>query len=83
MKCCLMPKYLFTGIQNEYWVIFHVFFLLSADFVFENKYFKKNSYRNTIEVFNNLDPDQVQCFVGPDLGVNCLQRLLSADGISR
>ena len=24
---------------------------------------------------NTLDPDQVRCFVGPDLGPNCLQRL--------
>ena len=31
---------------------------------------------------NSLDPDQAQCFVGPDLGPNCLQRL-SADDKSR
>ena len=24
---------------------------------------------------NSLDPDQAQHFVGPDLGINCLQRL--------
>ena len=24
----------------------------------------------------NLDPDQALCFVGPDLGLNCLQRTL-------
>ena len=24
---------------------------------------------------NSLDPDQAGCFVGPDLGPNCLQRL--------
>ena len=24
---------------------------------------------------NNMDPDQDQLFVGPDLGPNCLQRL--------
>ena len=29
-----------------------------------------------------LGPDQAQCFVGPDLGPNCLQRL-SADNTSR
>ena len=26
---------------------------------------------------NSLDPDQVRYFVGPDLGPNCLQRLLA------
>ena len=28
---------------------------------------------------NNLDPDQVRHFVGPDLGPNCLQRLSAED----
>ena len=27
---------------------------------------------------NSLDPNQAECFVGPDVGPNCLQRL-SAD----
>ena len=31
-----------------------------------------------MRVSNSLDPDQVQHFVGPDLGPNCLQKL-SAD----
>ena len=31
---------------------------------------------------NSLDPDQVQCFVLPDLGPNCLQKI-SADNTSR
>ena len=31
----------------------------------------------TIRVSNSLDPDQAQHFVGPDLGPNCLQRLLA------
>ena len=30
--------------------------------------FPKNSFRNMIRVSNSLDPDQVQHFVGPDLG---------------
>ena len=30
---------------------------------------------------NSLDPDQAQHFVGPDLGLNCLQ-MLSADNKS-
>ena len=29
---------------------------------------------NTIRVSNGLDPDQGQHCVGPDLGLNCLQR---------
>ena len=28
---------------------------------------------------NSLDPDQARCFVGPDLGPNCLQRLSADD----
>ena len=37
---------------------------------------------NTIRVSNSLDPDQARQNVGPDLGLNCLQRL-SADDTSR
>ena len=44
--------------------------------------FSKNSFRNTIRVWNSLDPDQARHFVGPDLDPNCLQRL-SADNTSR
>ena len=39
--------------------------------------FSRKSFRNTIRVSNNLDPDQVRHFVGPDLGPDCLQRLLA------
>ena len=56
-----------------YLVNFHAF-LLSAEF-FQNQIFLKNSFRNIIRVSNSLDPDQAQCFVGPDLCPNCLQRL--------
>ena len=28
---------------------------------------------------NSLDPDQALCFVGPDLGPNCLPRLSAED----
>ena len=55
-----------------YWVIFHDF-LSSADF------FRKNSLRNTILMSYNLDPDQAQRFIGPDLGSNCLPRLSADD----
>ena len=40
-------------------------FLMSAEF------FSKSSFRNTIQVSNSLDPDQVQHSVSPDLGPNC------------
>ena len=56
-------------------------FLSSTDF-FSKLAFSKISFRNTIRVSNSLDPDQVRRFVGPDLGLNCLQRL-TADDISR
>ena len=56
-------------------------FLSSAEFL-QNQLFSKNSRRNTIRVSNNLDPDQAQHFVNPDLGPICLQRL-SADNTSR
>ena len=41
--------------------------------------FLKNSCRSTVRVSNSLDPDQVQHFVGPNLGPNCLQRLSADD----
>ena len=50
----------------------------SADF-FSKLTFSKNSFRNTIRVSNSLDPDQDLHSVGPDLGPNCLQRLLADD----
>ena len=52
-------------------------FLLPADFFFQNPLF-----RNTTRVSNSLDPEQACCFVRPDLGPNCLQRL-SADDTRR
>ena len=56
-------------------------FLSSADF-FQNPLFQKNSFRITIRVANSLDPDHARCFIGPDLGPNCLQKL-SADDTRR
>ena len=50
---------------------------------FQNHFFfLKNSIRNTIRVSNSLNPDQARHFVGPDLVLNCLQKL-SADDTSR
>ena len=38
--------------------------------------------RDSIIVSNSLDPDQAQHFVGPNLGLKCLQSL-SADSTSK
>ena len=51
--------------------------LLSSSDFYQN-FFSKSSFRNTIRVPKDLDPDQNRCSVSPDLGSNCLQRL-SAD----
>ena len=59
---------------------FVLFYLLSADFFFQNQLFQK-SFRNTIRVSNSLDPDQAQHFVEPGLGPDCLQRLSSKERV--
>ena len=41
--------------------------------------FQNNSFRKAYKCQNNLDPDQDQYFVGPDLGPNFLQRLSADD----
>ena len=41
---------------------------------FSTSLFSKYSLRNNIRVSNSLDPYCARCFVGPDLGPNCLQR---------
>ena len=45
--------------------------------IFSKSTFSKNSFRNTINVSNSLDPDQARHFVEPDLGTNCLQKSLA------
>ena len=50
--------------------------------MFQNQFFSKNSFRNTIRVSNSLDPDQALQNVRPDLDPNFLQGL-SADDTSR
>ena len=55
--------------------------LLSSTDYFSNLTFSDNSFRNTIRVSNNLDPDQERHNVGPYLGPNYLQKL-SADNKS-
>ena len=52
-----------------FWVILHAI-LSSADF-FSKSIFSKKSFRNTIRVASNLDPDE-DSVVEPDLGPNCL-----------
>ena len=52
-------------------VVLHAFWRLLAFFF--NLTFSNYSLRNTIRVSNSLDQDQARCFVGPELGPNCLQ----------
>ena len=61
-----------------YLVILHAL-LSSAIFFYSKSNLSKSSFTNTIRLSNSLDPDH---FVGPDLGLNCLQKL-TADGTSR
>ena len=52
---------------------------------FKINFFKKKFWKaitGTIRVSHGLDPDQDGHYVGPDLGLNCWQRL-SADDKSR
>ena len=51
--------------------------LLSVD-LFQNHFFLKNYFRNTIRVSNGLNPDQERPYVGSDLAPTCLQRLSGA-----
>ena len=50
------------------------FFFLSF---YSKLYFSINSFRNTLRVSNVLDPYQARRFVGPDMGPNCLQKMLT------
>ena len=50
---------------------------------FSKSTFLQYFFRNTIRVSNSLDQDQAGCFVGPDLGSNCLQRLSAEDKYAR
>ena len=54
-------------------------FFVICGFFFSKWAFSKNSFRNTIRVSTKSDLDQARCFVGPDLGPNCLQRLSADD----
>ena len=50
--------------------------------IFSKSTFPENYFRNAIRVSKDLNPDQAQRFVEPNLGPNCLQGL-SADDTSR
>ena len=39
--------------------------------------YSKKYFMDIIRVSNNLDPVQVKYFVGPDLGSNCLVKVVS------
>ena len=56
-----------------------LFMLFYVCWLFSKSTFSKNSLRNTIRVSNSFDPDQTRHFVGPGLGLNCLQRLSADD----
>ena len=45
--------------------------------------FSENYFRNTIRVSNSLDPDQDRHSVGPDLGLNSLQRLSTVEQMTK
>ena len=56
----------------------YFFFIFCCLLIFEkNQLFQKNlSDRKTISVSNSFSPDQSWHYVRPDLGPNCLERLL-------
>ena len=55
------------------WVILHS--SLTYAVLFSKKIAVSKNYINTFRVSYSLDPDQAPCFVRPDLGPNCFQRL--------
>ena len=58
-------------------VSFHIFYCL---FILFSKFrFSKKIFQNTNIMSNSLDPDQARQKVGPDLGLNCLLKLLAND----
>ena len=57
-------------LSSVYFVCLFVFFKIN---------FSKTYFRNTIRVFNILEPDQVQRILGPNLGSNCFQKLSAGD----
>ena len=56
-----------------------LYFMSAADFLSKSSFFSIIIFRNTIRVSNSLNADQARHCAGPDLGPNCLQRLLADD----
>ena len=54
-----------------------IFRLFSCLLIFFKPTFSKNSFRNTIQVSNKLDPDQAQHYVEPDLWSNLFAKVMS------
>ena len=57
------------------WLCFMIYFHLLT--CFQNLAIKKIYQENYQIVLNGLDTDQDRHYVGPDLGPNCLQRLIT------
>ena len=78
--CCVIPMSYFIMVSVveifAHWLMFHAFVVVCR--LFSKQTFSNNYFRNNIRVSNGLDPHQDRHSVGPDLGLNCLQRL-SAD----
>ena len=75
---CLEPAWGFIFklfAYHAYCKIFVMIFCRLPIFFFKIIFFIKifREYHHMIRVSNKLDPDQAQCFVGTDLGPNCLQ----------
>ena len=58
---------------------FHAF--LCGPLIIPKINFFEKLFKETDRVSNSLDPDQAWCFLSPDVGPNCLQRLLAYDTI--
>ena len=77
--------FLYLNLKNLNLCLLGKFFmpLLSSAEFFQNQIFGNILSGIPSEChLHSLDPDQAQCFVEPDLGPNCLQRL-SAEDTSR
>ena len=66
--------------NSAFWAFLQAF--LSSVDIFQNLFFSKTSFRNTVRVSNSFDPDQARHIVGPDLYPKCLHNI-SADDTCR
>ena len=65
-------KELINSIAGKFCMLFCLLLIFFKINIFENKNIQKFG-----RVSYSWDQEQDQCFVGPDLGLNCLQRYLS------